>query len=363
MNLKPINQQVVVIAGGTSGIGRAAALEFAARGAKVVIGGRSTAATETLAHDIQRRGGEAIPVIVDVSSYEQVRSLANKAVETYGRIDTWVHAAGVAMYAPFLNTSADEFKRMIEVNLLGQVYGAMAAVPHIKREGQGALIHISSVTGKQSVPLQSAYSASKHGIIGFLDAMREEFKHDRVPISVTNIAPSSINTPFFTKALTKTGLKPRPLPPVYEPELVVDAILYAAENPVREVIIGGAGKGLSLLQRLSPQLAASSMQRTAYELQLTDEHKPSNAPHNLFEHVYGLDTVKGEWGEEAVRVSPMTKTQYRPAARWALALTLAILAGAFIIRPALQARRMRRMSYPQRLLTRFNSWRRCLFCR
>jgi NAD(P)-dependent dehydrogenase (short-subunit alcohol dehydrogenase family) len=129
--------------------------------------------------------------------------VADRAVEEYGRLDTWVHLAAVGLFATFEQTTPEEFARVIAVNLMGQVYGAMAALPHIKREGRGTLIHISSMGAKRSIPLQSAYCASKHGIDGFLEALRVELKHEGWPISVTQVMPATINTPFFDKARTK----------------------------------------------------------------------------------------------------------------------------------------------------------------
>jgi short-subunit dehydrogenase len=135
---------------------------------------------------------------------------------------------------------------------MGQVYGAMAALPHIKREGRGALIHVSSVEAKRSLPLQSAYAAAKHGIDGFLESLRVELMHEKLPISVTNIMPASINTPLFNKARTKLGVKPVGVAPIYQPSLVAKAIVEAAEHPKRDVVVGDAGKMILLAQRISP---------------------------------------------------------------------------------------------------------------
>lgn len=145
MQLKSINQQVVAIVGASSGIGRETALQFAARGAKLVVSARSKTGLETLVEEIRSRGGEAVAVPADVTNFEQVQAIANKAVEQYGRLDTWVHAAATGILARFDQIEPEEFKRVIDVNLMGQVYGAMVALPHLKREGRGALIHLSSM--------------------------------------------------------------------------------------------------------------------------------------------------------------------------------------------------------------------------
>jgi NAD(P)-dependent dehydrogenase (short-subunit alcohol dehydrogenase family) len=338
VNLKPVHDQVVVVVGATSGIGRATALRFADRGAKVVAAARSLQVLNELVHEIQSRGGEATAYAIDVSQYDQVQALANYAVAQYSRIDTWVHVAAVSMYARFQDTRPDEFRQIIEVNLLGQAYGAMAALPHLKRAGQGALIHIGSVESHRSLPLQSAYSASKHGMIGFIDSLRMELMHDEIPISVTSILPSGINTPLFDKALTRLGVKPRPVPPVYKPELVAEAILYAAEHPERHIYVGGAGKFLELSNRFAPSLVDLVLNKISYQGQKTDERKTDQAPHNLYEHLDGYEQVHGSFSQETKPVSIYTGLRIRPKLRWGLLGLLVGTAGLGFILQTLRKR-------------------------
>jgi NAD(P)-dependent dehydrogenase (short-subunit alcohol dehydrogenase family) len=297
MQLKPISQQVVAIVGASSGIGRETALQFAARGAKVVVSARSKAGLETLVEEIQSRGGEAMAVPADVTNFEQVQAIADKTVEAYGRLDTWVHAAATGILARFDQITPEEFKQVIDVNLMGQVYGAMAALPHLKREGRGALIHISSMEGRRSLPLQSPYCAAKHGIEGFLESLRVELQHEGLPISVTSIKPAVINTPFYNKVRTKLGVKPTGIPPYYQASLVADAILYVAENPTRDFIVGDVGKILDLLQRLSPELVDALLLLVGFQGQRTNEPKSEDAPYNVFEPIQGYDKVEGDFGE------------------------------------------------------------------
>lgn len=299
MQLKPINQQVVAVVGASSGIGRVAALQFANRGAKVVVAARSQPGLESLVEEIRSLGGDATAVVADVSDFEQVTKIAQTAVDTYGRLDTWVHNAAIELYAAFAVTTPEEFKRIIEVNLLGQAYGAMAALPHIKRTGRGALIHVSSIEAKRSIPLQSAYAASKHGVDGFLETLRVELKHEKLDISVTNIMPAGINTPLFNKARTKLGVKPMPTPPIYQPSLVAKAIVEAAERPKRDVVVGDVGKVLLFLQRLAPSLVDAYLLRTGFDSQYTNEPKSENTPDNLFEPVTGYDKIEGDFSNQA----------------------------------------------------------------
>ena len=222
-----------------------------------------------------------------------MKAVADRAVEEYGRLDTWVHLAAVGLFATFEDTTPEEFGRVIDVNLMGQVYGAMAALPHLKREGCGALIHISSVEAKRSFPFHSAYGASKHGMDGFLEALRVELKHEGWPISVTQVMPGTINTPFFDKGRTKLGVKPVGIPPIYEPQTVANVILYAAEHPARDLVCGGAAQALILNQRLSPRmLDAILTTRAGFSPQKTKEPRSEEDPDNLYAPIQGHDTAK-----------------------------------------------------------------------
>lgn len=293
--LKPINQQVVAIVGASSGIGRLTALKFAERGAKVVVAARSEPGLASLVEEIQNSGGEATYIVADVSDFEQVKAIADKTVQVYGRLDTWVHAAATGILAPFENITPEEFKRVIDVTLMGQVYGAMAALPYLKQEGRGALIHISSMEGRRALPLQSPYSSAKHGLEGFLEALRVELKHEGIPISVTSILPAVINTPYYNKVRTKLGVKPTGIPPYYDPSLVADAILYVAEHPTRDFIVGDVGRVLDVAQRVSPGLVDNILALIGFAGQRTNEPKSESAPDDLYEPVTGYDRVKGDF--------------------------------------------------------------------
>ncbi len=300
MKLKPIEQQVVAIVGASSGIGREAALQFAKRGARIVVSARSESGLATLVDEISQMGAKVIAIPADVSIFEQVQAVADKAVESFGRLDTWVHTAATAVIAPFEQVSPEEFKRVIDVNLMGQVYGAMVALPHLRNEGRGALIHISSVEAHRSLPLQSSYAASKHVIEGFLDSLRVELQHEGVPIIVTNVMPSVINTPFYDKAKTKLGVKPTGVPPYYEPSLVAEAILHVAEHPTRDIIVGDVGRFLDFAQKLSPQLVDSTLSLIGVEGQRTNIVKSANDPSNLFEPIEGYDETMGDFSDKAI---------------------------------------------------------------
>ena len=175
----------------------------------------------------------------------------------------------------------------------------MAALPHIKREGGGELIHVSSMGAKRSIPLQSAYCASKHGIDGFLESLRVELQREKLPISVTQVMPATINTPFFDKARTKLGVRPVAPPPIYQPGIVSEAILHAAENPARDLVVGGAAKALILSQAVSPRLVDVLLKAKGFEVHYTREPKPEDAPDSLFEPIEGHNTVEGSFRDRA----------------------------------------------------------------
>ncbi|MBD3884681.1 SDR family oxidoreductase [Phormidium tenue FACHB-886] len=334
MNLKSIDQQVIVILGASSGIGRETALQFAKRGAKLIVAARNEAGLGTLIEEIARLGGTATHVVADTSSFEQVKAVADKAVQLYGRLDTWVHTAAVNLYATFEQTTPEEFNRIMDVNLMGQVYGAMAALPYLKREGQGALIHISSVEARRSLPYHSAYAAAKHGIDGFLDALRVELMHDHIPISVTNIMPASINTPLFNKSRTKIGVKPQGLPPIYQPDSVAEAILYAAEHPTREIVVGGAGQAMLFLQKISPSLMDAVLNQIGFQLQQTKEPKAEQEPDNLFEPIAD-NHVKGDFNDQA-RPSVSAWFNTHPTVKWGAIAALGVAALVVLATPILQ---------------------------
>lgn len=334
MRLKPIAQQVVVLMGASSGMGRETARRFAQRGARVVVSARSEPGLRSLVDEIQAAGGKAIAVPADVSDFDQVKSVADRAAEVYGRIDTWVHLASVGMWATFEQTTPAEFKRIIDVNLTGQAYGAMAALPHLRREGGGALIHISSIEAKLPVPLQSAYGASKQGMTGLIDTLRMELEAEGANVSVTNVMPSGINTPFFNKARTKIGVQPKPVPPIYQPQLVADAILYAAEHPVREIVVGGGGKAGIVLKQIAPWVSDALLRSTAFQMQRTNIAKSADAPYNLFEPIAGYDRVEGDYSERARSTSGYTWLALHPNVR-RVAVGIAVAAVAIMaIRPS-----------------------------
>lgn len=261
--------QVVVITGASSGIGRATALEFARRGARVVCAARTAPALDSLVAEIIEDGGEAISVPTDVTDAAAVRVLAEAAEAAFGRIDTWVNDAAVAVWGRVEDITDEEFEQVMRVNFMGQVHGVHAALPALRRAGGGVLIGVSSMEGVRAVPLHAPYTASKWALRGLYDCLRMELMEAKEPIAVTTILPGPIATPFFEHARSKVGAMPKPPPPVYAPEVVARAIVKASVAPTREVPVGGAAIGFYLGQRFSPALsdAVMSLRRLAVDAQ------------------------------------------------------------------------------------------------
>jgi NAD(P)-dependent dehydrogenase (short-subunit alcohol dehydrogenase family) len=280
--LLPLNQQVVVITGASSGIGLVTARHAAAQGACVVLAARNAHDLQAAVDEIRHRQGRAIQVVADVADDAQVERIADSAIREFGRIDTWVNNAAVSMYGRITQLSIDDMRRQMDVNYWGQVYGSLAAVRHMRARG-GALINVGSALCDRAIPLQANYCAAKHALKGFTDALRMELEEEGVPISVTLVKPASIDTPFFEKAKTYLGVEPQPVPPVYMPEVVSEVILEAAQRPIRELIAGGSGAKLSA-GRFAPRLADLYMERWTFDSQHTD--MPVNGrPDNLYEPV------------------------------------------------------------------------------
>lgn len=269
IQLKPLNEQVVVIIGASSGIGRATALAFAERGARLFLTARDGDALDGLATELRAAGTRVEWLAMDTADYDAVHTTGARAVVAFGRVDTWVQVAGIGAYSTFAQLTPADFRRVIETDLCGAAYGAMVALPLLRQQG-GALIVVSSIEAEVGLPFHSAYAAAKHGVQGFIDVLRMELEHDAIPVAVTNIKPATINTPFFSNVATRLGVRPRAIPPVYPPEQVAAAIVRAARRPRAEVIVGGMGHIMVWSKRLMPRLTDRLLNRFAYESQLTE---------------------------------------------------------------------------------------------
>ncbi|NUZ04274.1 SDR family oxidoreductase [Piscinibacter koreensis] len=254
VTLKPLDQQVVVITGASSGIGLATALMAARQRAKVVAVARSKETLDNLVAQIAESGGEAIAVECDVGERAQVEQAAAAALARFGRIDTWINDAGVSIYGRLHEVSEEDHHRLFKTNFWGVVNGSLAALPHLRMNG-GALINVGSEVSDAVVPLQGMYSASKHAVKGFTDALRVELEADGAPVSVTLIQPTAVDTPFPERAANYLSQEPKLPTPMIEPEKVASAILQAATEPVRDVQVGLMAKINTMLFKVMPGLA------------------------------------------------------------------------------------------------------------
>lgn len=269
-DLKPIRDQVMVITGASSGIGLATAVEAANQGAKVVLSARSESTLAEVASRIQGNGGEACYVAADVADRTQVQRIAEVAIEKYGRIDTWVNDAGISIFGRLDEVSDEDNRRLFDTNFWGVVNGSLVALPYLKRS-HGALINVGSEVSDAVVPLQGIYSASKHAVKGFTDALRVELEQvDKAAISITLIQPTAVNTPYPEHAGNYMDREPKLPTPQIDPEQVAKAILNAATHHRRDVKVGAMAFVNTLTAKLVPALAdritakqASRQQRQA----------------------------------------------------------------------------------------------------
>lgn len=252
ISLKPLTDQVIVITGASSGIGLATARAAADQGAKLVLAARNEEALADIAREINDGRGHAAYVAADVAHRDELAHVADVAVERFGGFDTWVNNAGVGLYGRLDEITDEDHRRLFETNFWGAVYGSLIAAEHLRNRG-GAIINIGSVASDIAIPMQGMYSASKHALRGFTDALRMELEMDEARISVTLIKPTSIDTPFPQHAKKYTDREPQVPPPVYPPQEVARAILHAAAHPERDIYVGSAARLMSALGNRFPR--------------------------------------------------------------------------------------------------------------
>jgi len=301
VNLKSVAQQVVCITGASSGIGRCAALLFASKGAKVCAISNGEHGLKTLVEEIKQTGGSAIYAVADVADFGQVQKAADTCVKEYGRIDTWVNNAGIYIYAAVDQTTPEEYKRIMDVNYHGQVHGSLAALPYLRTGGGGALIHVSSIASTLTLPYAVPYCATKHALNGFIDGLRMELEINGENIAVTTVRPASINTPLFTKSLSKMGVKPHGPPPMYKASTVAETIVHCADHYERDVNAGTAGNFAEILKALIPAtIDKLSTTKPVVAQTATDEPKAPEDDNNFWGPLKrtDLERVEGDFKDE-----------------------------------------------------------------
>jgi short-subunit dehydrogenase len=332
VKLKPLADQVIVITGASSGIGLATARKAAEAGAAVVLASRNDDVLRAICAEINEAGGRAHPVAGDVGSPEDVEKIARAAIARFERFDTWINDAGVGLYGELMQTTAADHERLFRTNYFGVVNGSLEAVKHFrKRGGPGAIINLGSVQSDVASPMMGAYSASKHAVKGFTDALRIELAREKAPVSVTLIKPSSISTPFADHARNLMDKAATVPPPHYAPEVVADAILYAAQHPTRDLDVGAGARPLAIASSAAPGFSDKLL--GAVMPRLTRRRGAKPLADNLYEAGVDGQTVGAHL--RGRRFSVYTEAQKHPGLTVGLgALALTALA-AFLARDSI----------------------------
>jgi NAD(P)-dependent dehydrogenase (short-subunit alcohol dehydrogenase family) len=321
--------KVVVITGASAGVGRAAAHEFAREGARIGLIARGQAGLEAAKEEVEQRGGEALVLPTDVADAAAVEVAAAEIENKFGPIDVWVNNAMTSVFSPIKEMTAEEFKRVTEVTYLGYVYGTLAALKRMLPRDHGVIIQVGSALAYRGIPLQAAYCAAKHAIQGFCDSLRCELIHDNSNVRVTMIQMPALNTPQFGWVKSRLPHKAQPVPPIYQPEVAAEAIVYASHHARREIYVGMPTVEAIVGNKVAPGLLDRYLARNGFDAQQMDQEENGNRPDNLWEPVDGGEDhgTHGAFDSRARSWSPQLWTDLH---RGWLALGLVGVAGGII---------------------------------
>ncbi len=319
-----------MVTGASAGVGRAIARAFAARGARIGLVARGPDGLEGARQEVEAAGGEALVLAADVADHEQVERAASAVEESFGPIDVWVNNAMATIFAPFVDIAPEEFRRATEVTYLGYVWGTRAALRRMLRRDRGTIVQVGSALAYRGIPLQTPYCGAKHAIQGFTESVRCELLHEGKNVTLTMVQLPALNTPQFDWGRTKMPRQPQPVPPIYQPEVAAEAILWAAENPARERYVATSTVATIVGNKLVPNLADRYLARTGYESQQTDAPIARDRRDNLFEPVPGDHGAHGRFDARAKpRSAQLWASMHRVKLALAgLAAVTAALAGA-----------------------------------
>ena len=325
IQLRPVEEQTIVITGATSGIGLATARKAAARGAAIVAAARNEEALQQLVDELKARGHKAVGVVADVAKEEDVRKIANTAKEKFGGFDTWINNAAVSMYGRLVDVPIKDERQLFETNYWGVVNGSRVAVEHLREHG-GALINIGSANSDYAAPFQGTFSASKHAVKGYTDALRIEMEEAGAPVSVTLVKPSPTDTPYAQHARNHIESDPQLTPPVYSPDVAANTILHCAEHRKRDVYVGGGGRLYALAGAIAPNLADKLMSRFSTRLQKRDTHRRAAGSDNLYSA--GQDgQERGDYEGHVMKSSLYSNASLHPKRTGAIVLASGVIAG------------------------------------
>ena len=287
--------EVVVITGASAGVGRATARAFAQRRAKIGLLARGRDGLEGVRREIERAGGEALVLPTDVASSEQVEAAAQAVEDKFGAIDIWINNAMVSVFSPIKEMTPEEFKRVTDVTYLGAVYGTLSALRRMLPRDRGVIVEVGSALAYRGIPLQAAYCGAKHALQGFVDSLRSELLHDKSRVRVTMVQLPALNTPQFSWVKSRLPRKPQPVPPIFQPEVAADAILWAALHHRPEVYVGWPTVKAIVGNKIAPRFADWYLSRQGYEAQQTDEPVEAGRVDNLWEPVPGDHGAHGDF--------------------------------------------------------------------
>lgn len=292
-------RRIVVVTGASAGIGRAIVRAFAARGAHVGLIARGVQGLEATRREVEEMGGRALVLPLDVADADAVDEAAERVERELGAIDIWVNNAMVSVFAPVAETTAAEFRRVTEVTYLGYVHGTLSALRRMRARNRGTIIQIGSALAYRSIPLQAAHCAAKHAVKGFTESLRTELLHDKSRVRVCQVHLPAVNTPHFSWSRAKLPREPQPMPPVFQPELVADAVVRAAEKDQREIWLAWPAVKAIVGERVAPGLADRYLAKHGYESQQTERPLDPHRLDNLYEPVPGDRGAHGSFDAHA----------------------------------------------------------------
>ena len=294
-----MEREVVVITGASAGIGRATARAFGKRGARVGLIARGRDGLEAAKREIEAAGGEALVLPLDVSDHDAVENAAAEVERAFGPIDIWINNAMLSVFSPIMEMKPEEYQRVTDVTYLGYVWGTLAALRRMKPRDHGAIVQVGSALAYRGIPLQSAYCAAKHAIQGFHDSLRSELIHDGSHVRVVMVQMPALNTPQFRWVKSRLPRKAQPVPPIFQPEVAAEAIVWAAYSNRRELNVGWPASKAIVGNNFFPGYGDSYLAHHGYEAQMIDEPEDPNRPDNLWAPVAGDHGAHGVFDGQA----------------------------------------------------------------
>jgi NAD(P)-dependent dehydrogenase (short-subunit alcohol dehydrogenase family) len=295
--------EVVMITGASAGIGRATVQAFARRGARIGLLARGRYGLEAARQEVEKLGGRGLVLVADVADENAVEAAAQKLETEFGPIDIWINNAMVSVFSPIMEMTAAEYRRVTDVTYLGYVWGTLAALRRMRPRNRGVIVQVGSALAYRGIPLQSAYCAAKHAIQGFTDSLRCELIHDQKDIHVCIVEMPAVNTPQFGWVKSRLPRKAQPVPPIFQPEVAADAIVFAATHRRREIYVGLPTVEAIVVNKIAPGFLDRHLAKTCFDSQQTDEPKSPDQPDNLFAPLPGDFGAHGTFDRRSQKFS------------------------------------------------------------